>query len=492
MDSKLPATPASSSTLASCKNVASAVSGGNCSRAAVSPASSVPNTARTARRQGDAQRHPGSGAAPGAERECARNRGGESGAGRLVGRLARGGRRVLRRVGRQHATGNGAGPAEEFAARAGVAPRAGLRVQPPEQPARGPGNGVPDIDRKEVTQHMSYTAFQALVRRDLRLFFQDKRAVTMSFVAPIAIAAFFGYIFGGVADDRPASKIALSVVNQDDSEVSRKVIAALAADAALDVKSRGLEEARELVRGGKTTVAAVIPPGFAERAGKSFFRGGDKPEIQLLYDPSHATEVQVVRGVLMQHVMEIVSRETMGGPGSERVLDDALRDLDQSRGMKPADQAALRRMLQGVGEWNQRRNANPQAQANAGFSMPYTVITEAVTARQGVKYNSMAHSFAGMCVQFILFMGIDAGMVVLYQRRSGLWKRLQAAPLSRYVIIGSRATSAGIVAMAIMLVVFGFARVVFGVKIEGSLAGFLGVCVAFAIMTATFGLLIAD
>jgi ABC-2 type transport system permease protein len=123
--------------------------------------------------------------------------------------------------------------------------------------------------------------------------------------------------------------------------------------------------------------------------------------------------------------------------------------------------------------------------------MPYTVSQEAVTARQGVKYNSMAHSFAGMCVQFILFMGIDAGMVVLYQRRSGLWKRLQAAPLSRYTIIGSRATSAGIVAMVIMLTVFGFARVVFGVKIEGSMAGFLGVCVAFAIMTATFGLLIA-
>jgi len=58
---------------------------------------------------------------------------------------------------------------------------------------------------------MSYTAFQALVRRDLRLFFQDKRAVTMSFVAPIAIASFFGYIFSGVAQDSPASKISLAV-----------------------------------------------------------------------------------------------------------------------------------------------------------------------------------------------------------------------------------------------------------------------------------------
>ena len=68
---------------------------------------------------------------------------------------------------------------------------------------------------------MSYTAFQALVRRDLRLFFQDRRAVTMSFVAPIVIGSFFGYLFGGVQDRAP-SKIEVAVVNQDDSEVSQQ------------------------------------------------------------------------------------------------------------------------------------------------------------------------------------------------------------------------------------------------------------------------------
>jgi ABC-2 type transport system permease protein len=123
--------------------------------------------------------------------------------------------------------------------------------------------------------------------------------------------------------------------------------------------------------------------------------------------------------------------------------------------------------------------------------MPYTVHDEAVTAHKGTPYNSMAHSFAGMCVQFILFMGIDTGMVMLYQRRSGLWKRLRAAPLSRFVLIGSRAVSSAIIAMIIMAAVFGFARVVFGVKIEGSFAGFVGVCASFALMTAAFGLLVA-
>jgi ABC-2 type transport system permease protein len=72
-----------------------------------------------------------------------------------------------------------------------------------------------------------------------------------------------------------------------------------------------------------------------------------------------------------------------------------------------------------------------------------------------------------------------------------MWKRLRAAPLSRFTLIGSRATSAAMIAMIIMLVVFGFARVVFGVRIEGSFAGFLGVCASFALMTAAFGLLVS-
>jgi ABC-2 type transport system permease protein len=45
--------------------------------------------------------------------------------------------------------------------------------------------------------------------------------------------------------------------------------------------------------------------------------------------------------------------------------------------------------------------------------------------------------------------------------------------------------------MLILLVVFGVARIVFGVRIEGSIAGFLGICLSFSLMTAAFGLLIA-
>jgi ABC-2 type transport system permease protein len=293
---------------------------------------------------------------------------------------------------------------------------------------------------------MSFTAFTALVRRDLHLFSMDRRAVIMAFVAPVVIASFFGYLFDNVTRGN-RSKVAVAAVDEDDSDLSRSVIAGLAADKSLDVKARALADARESVRTGKTAVAAVFPKGFAAQTLRALVRMGNRPEVQLLYDPSHAVEEQMVRGLLTQHVMEAVGR------------------------------SVARRIGGGA--------------AAEGFTMPYAVSEEAVTARKDAPYNSMAHSFAGMCVQFILFMGIDTGMVMLYQRRSGLWKRLRAAPLSRFTVIGSRAASSSIVAMIIMLAVFGFARVVFGVKVEGSFPGFVGVCAAFALMTSAFGLLVA-
>ena len=43
---------------------------------------------------------------------------------------------------------------------------------------------------------MQLAAFRALVRKDLVLYFSNRRALVMSILAPIVIAAFFGAIFG--------------------------------------------------------------------------------------------------------------------------------------------------------------------------------------------------------------------------------------------------------------------------------------------------------
>jgi ABC-2 type transport system permease protein len=86
---------------------------------------------------------------------------------------------------------------------------------------------------------------------------------------------------------------------------------------------------------------------------------------------------------------------------------------------------------------------------------------------------------------------VDLGIGLLALRRLGLWKRLRAAPLSKAVLLGSRVASCAVIAVVVQAVVFAVAIVAFGVRVEGSWAGFVAVLVAFALMTAAFGLLIA-
>jgi ABC-2 type transport system permease protein len=94
-------------------------------------------------------------------------------------------------------------------------------------------------------------------------------------------------------------------------------------------------------------------------------------------------------------------------------------------------------------------------------------------------------------VQFILFMGIELGIGVLLARRMGMWKRLRAAPLSRTVLLGSRIASGALTAIILLGVIYAAAILAFGVRIDGSVVGFVGVGAAFALLTASFGLLIA-
>jgi ABC-2 type transport system permease protein len=336
--------------------------------------------------------------------------------------------------------------------------------------------------------------FLALVSTDLRLFFKDRRAVLMSVVAPIVIASFFGFVFGGDEGDRkPVSRVALDVVDEDGSQLSRALTARLAGDQALDVAVVPLAQAREDVRRAKRIAAIHLPAGFGATAASAFFGGGTKAPVDLLYDPSHGTEAAMIEGVLAGHVMAAVSKEMFSGPMGKQAVRDSLVSVERSEAIAPREKGALLTLLRGVQGWNDvaAGGAGTGTGVQGGLTIPYELKKSAVTSSSSIPYNAYAHAFAGMGVQFILFMGIEMGVGLLTQRRQGLWKRLRAAPLSRATLLGSRAVSTALISLFILAGLFLFAGVVFGVRISGSVAGFVGICTGFSLMTAAFGLLLA-
>lgn len=339
------------------------------------------------------------------------------------------------------------------------------------------------------------TVLKALIRKDLQLFASDRRAVVMGFTVPIAIASFFGSIFSG-ASNTQAAKIPIAIVDLDRSAVSERVIDGARKDAAFTVTLTDADEARDAVRKGTTTVAVIIPARFGDASGRAFFGQGDKPALDLLYDPSHAMELAMVRGVLTQYVMEAVSADVFGGAGGQTIIADTLRKLPDSS-MPQEQRALLVQLLTSVQRFNAARTpaspagADGATSAMPGLTMPYSVTTEAVTSGAAVAYNGYAHAFAGMGIQFLLFAAANLGVEVLLERQRGLWKRLRAAPISRRTILVGKALSGAIIALAQLLVSFGFAMLIFGVRIQGSVVGFIAVAAAAALMASTFGLLIA-
>jgi len=279
-------------------------------------------------------------------------------------------------------------------------------------------------------------AFVALVRKDLVLYFSNRRALVMSIAAPILIAAFFGSLFGS-RDSKPAH-VNIAITDLDRSEISARVLAALRQDATFEVTATGEDDALALVKSGKVAAAITVPANFGKLASEAMV-GGAKPELAVRYDPSQAIALQVVRGLVAEYVIRTVA-STAGG---------------------------------------------------ARLTLPYVAREDAAIARPENKYNSYAHSFAGMGVQFVLLMGVDLGVGLLLMRRMGLWMRLRAAPLSRGTLLGSRIVSCALIALVVFAIVYAAAIAVFGVRIDGSIAGFVAVLVAFAFLTGSFGLLIA-
>jgi ABC-2 type transport system permease protein len=338
---------------------------------------------------------------------------------------------------------------------------------------------------------MNFTAIKALIRNDLRLYLADRRAVIVGILMPILIAAFFGYLFRQGDSSVEAGKVPIAVVDEDGSAVTRAIIAQISGDAMLQVTPLTRDAAREQVRKGTQQAAAVFPKGFGEQSVGALFTGRDKPKVELLVDPSQAMSSRLVQGLLAQYSMQEISKEAFNGVMGKQNLDKLLTDL----AAQPAtgQRRELIDMLEAARRLNslQEQGVGGGGDSRPALSIPYDVASSSVTDKSDTPYNSFAHSFAGMSVQFILMAGIDAGILLLLLRQRGLWQRMRAAPITRGEFVLARMLATALISAFQVAVIYLVAIVVFGVRIQGSVPGFLLVAVAFCLLNAAFGLMLA-
>ena len=280
----------------------------------------------------------------------------------------------------------------------------------------------------------------AFVWKDARLFAVDRQAVVMSFVVPVLIASILGWLDSSASSETTAKGFPLLVVDQDQSAISKAIVARLKTDGTVVPLPTQLEAAQKDVREGKVAAALVIPPSFGKQSSGAFL-GGAKPALTFLLDPSKPMLTQVVRGVVIQQAASEIASRSFG--------------------------------------------------AIAGDGSPPFEVREVKAAATQLKWAEAAHDYAGFAIQGLLFFAMEAAVSLARERRMGIWRRLAAAPVSPAVIVWSKALSSFLLAWAILLAVLAIGMGLFGIRILGSALGFAAITISTAAMAAGFGLAIA-
>src|SRR5580765_7946567 len=152
---------------------------------------------------------------------------------------------------------------------------------------------------------------------------RDRVVLAMVFVLPVMFFSIFATVFGSQRD--PTKKIKVAVADLDQSDYSKKIVAALAAEGGLNLRTTenedgtgallGRDKAEELVKKGTLSVAVVLPKGFGA-AGRFFNRDESAPKVELLADVSDPIAPQMVQGLLQKvsftAAPDVLATEGMG------------------------------------------------------------------------------------------------------------------------------------------------------------------------------------
>ena len=229
-------------------------------------------------------------------------------------------------------------------------------------------------------------------------------------------------------------KLPLLVVAGGDSPFVRALVADVQSSSRVEAEIVSPAEVDRRLQDRSPGVAVVIPANIGEIE--------EKPRLEIRHHPLCSMEAQWAEGAMTELVMKRLASERLG----------------------------------------------PIVGAMA-TAPPFETESVAVAGPQS-HFNSYSHSYCGMTLQYLLFWGMESGLLLLRERRRGVWKRLRAAPVPFSAILLGKALATASIAMLQVLVTFAFGYFAFGVTV-GSPFAFVLVAFAVSALAAAIGLLVA-
>jgi ABC-2 type transport system permease protein len=271
---------------------------------------------------------------------------------------------------------------------------------------------------------------------------RDRAAFMLTFILPIVFFSIFAMIFGRMDRDARDTKIRVVVVDRDQTDKSRSLIAAMQKEQPLDVNlSADGASARKDVHDGKFSAAVVVLEGCGAVLGNPM---AERDCVEVIYDAANPLAQSAVSGFVQGAAMVSLA---------------------------PAVRAQFSRGLVRI------RSTDVRAGETAN-----------TTTRSMISYYA-----AGVSVMFLLFSMAAAGGALLDETESGTLERLLSTRVSMFQVLLGKWLYLTVLGIAEVSIMFLWAAVAFHLELfaPGRLAGVAAMALVTAAAAAGFGLVLA-
>lgn len=330
-----------------------------------------------------------------------------------------------------------------------------------------------------------------IVRTAITAMRRDRASLALSFVLPISFFAIFAIIFGGNRTSTP--RVSLIVVDVDQSQASRDLVAALGREESLSMRTAPSAQkgapapqpytaatAEAAVKAGDVSVALIIPKGFGDHP-VSFGPGAEGSKVELLNDASDAIAPQMINGLLQKAAMTAM-------PAA--MAEQGMKYTEKYLGAFTPDQR--KRMTENLDSMRRLENGGAAGAGNAGgFDGLIRVNQRAVVGEN--KNNPMVSFYAAAIgVMFLLFTASGSAGSLLDEAESGTLDRVLSSRINMTSLLAGKLVFNSALAFVQLTVMYLFAWAVFKVDFFSHIPGFvvMGICTAVAV--AAFGMLLAS
>ena len=306
-----------------------------------------------------------------------------------------------------------------------------------------------------------------ILKKDLRIFFTDKKALFLALLLPVGLITLFAFAFGGVANDDESTSSPVHVLfsDSDQTDASKNMIAQLDSIPGLEFSEASKEEALNKIKSGDEIAAVIISKGFDD----SLTEGNNIP-VELLYDQSRAMEVSILQNLLIGELSEISGKQNKN---------------------------------RGIGLMVE--NLFPMMPQSSKDTMTQTFIRQSEIAEKETKLVTMTsvvgdeesnwgliQAVAGTAIMMLLFSVSALGQSLLEEKENGVLKKLLQSPLNPSSIMFGKMLTATVVSIFQLTVMFTFSWLAFGLDIFINLPALFIMIFATALACSAFGVFLSS